>query len=61
MLGRGGRSSLAAALGLLTAAASLAAECGLLGVQTLGVAACGLSTGGSWALQHRLSSHGTWA
>ena len=61
-LGAGeGESSLAAALGLLTAVASLAAERGLLGVQTSGVAVCGLSTGGSWALWHRLSSHGTWA
>ena len=48
--------SLAVACGLLTAVASLAAVHGVQGVRVSGVAAHGLSSFGSWALEHRLSS-----
>ena len=46
--------------GALAAVASLAAEDGLSGTQAPLVAAHGLSTCGSWALEHRLSSCGKW-
>ena len=47
-----------AVLELLIAAASLAAEHRLWGAQAAAVAACGLSSDGSQALEHRLSSCG---
>ena len=54
-------SSLTAMLGLLTAAASLVAEHGLWGTQASAAVARELSSCGSWALGHRLSSCGTGA
>lgn len=47
--------------GLLTAMATLVAEHRLLGAPASVTAACGLSGFGSWALEHTLSSGGTWA
>ena len=48
-----------AVCGLLIEVASLGARA--LGAQASVVAACGLSSCGSQALEHRLSSCGTWA
>ena len=42
----------------LIATASLVVEQGPLGARPSGAAACGLSSCGSWALEHRLSSCG---
>ena len=42
--------------GLLMVVASLAVERGLQGTQASVVTARGLSSGGFWALEHRLSS-----
>ena len=47
--------------GLLIVVASLVAQHGLQGKQTSVIVARGLSSGGSWALEHRLSSCGTQA
>ena len=48
--------------GLLTAVASLVAErAWALGMRASVVVACGLSSCGSWTLEHRLSSCGAWA
>ena len=52
-------SSPAAVHRFLIAVASLVAEHGLYGVQASVVAACGLSSCGSWSLEHRLNSCGT--
>ena len=48
--------SLAVACGYLTAVASLVAVHGVQGMRVSGAAAHGLSSFGSWALEHRLSS-----
>ena len=53
--------SLVAVPGLLIALASLVAEHRLQGMQAPGVVAQGLSSRGSWALEHRLSSCGAQA
>ena len=53
--------SLVAVPGLLSALASLVAEHRLQGMQAPGVVAQGLSSRGSWALEHRLSSCGAQA
>ena len=54
----GGGYSLASVHGLLVVA-SLMVQ-GLQGTQASAVAACGLSSCGSWALEHRLKSCGVW-
>ena len=54
-------TTLAAVHELFTATASLVAENRLEGVGASVVAACGLSSYGSWALDHRLSSCGAGA
>ena len=53
-------SSLLAVCGPLVAGAAPLMECGLWGAQTSVVAACGLGSCDSQALEHRLSSSGTW-
>ena len=50
-----------AVLGLLTVVASLVAEHRALGARAAVVVASGLSSCGSWALEHRLSSCGAQA
>ena len=55
-----GGSSLVAVRGPLVAGAALVMERGLWGAQTSVVAACGLSSCDSQALEHRLTSSGTW-
>ena len=47
--------------GLLIAMASLCCGARALGTRDSVVVACGLSSCGSWALEHRLSSCGAWA
>ena len=47
--------------GLLIAVASLVAEHGLESAGASVDVACGLSSCGSWALEHRRSSCGAWA
>ena len=56
-----GSYSLVAMLGLFIVVASLVSEPGLEGTQTSIVAIPGLSSCGSPALEHRLSSFGAWA
>ena len=55
-----GGSSPVAVCGPLVAGAAPVMECGLWGAQTSVVAACGLSSCDSQALEHRLTSPGTW-
>ena len=50
--------SVVVGLGLLSVVVSLLAEQGLYGTWALGVAAHGLSSCGSWALEHRFNSCG---
>lgn len=52
---------LAVVCGLLIVLASVVVEHVALGVQALVVAAPGLRSGSAPALEHRLSSYGTWA
>ena len=54
-----GGHSLAVVRGLLIAVASLDVERGLHGPRASVVAVCGLSSWGSWALEHRFGGCGT--